>query len=106
MGSMKRLSYRPMSIVSEFQVEIFSHIDTLILGEIDHLLRQIPIPEESFVRLPPHWLPRTPRLLLPLQCICQIPPIREPQACRLEALLDQGNEFLLNWMVKYIGASG
>lgn len=82
-----------------------SHIDSAVLRKINHPPRQVPVPEESLIRP----LPRrtvldslTPilQVLLPLHGIREVQAVRVPHAPRLETLLDERDELLLDRVVE------
>lgn len=76
---------------------------------LDQPRHQILVPKEPIIRPSPqrflcHDLVRDPALLgaliLPLQRIRQVPPVREPEPSVPEAVLDEGDEFLFDRVVE------
>jgi hypothetical protein len=88
-----------------------THIHTAILREVCHLAHQVSVPEEPVIRPLPERqlarsLPATLRLLLPLKGVRQVEAVREPEPCRLETLLDQRDELLLDGVLEDGGRGG
>lgn len=88
-----------------------THINTSVLCQVNHLVRQESVPEETVIRPLPqrrssYTLSGGFLVLLSLKRVREVPAVREPQLCALQPILDERNKLLLDRVVQYRRGGG